>query len=352
VRLSGGWRLLRFTLLFVIALSALLAIAGATYEAIASARDRRLYPPPGKLVDIGGRRLHIHCTGTGSPTVILDAGLGDPSLYWFLVQPEIAKFTRVCSYDRAGLGWSDPSPGPRTAHQIAADLDALLTRTVPPPYILVGHSGGGYFSRVYTSEHPDKVVGLVLVDSADFDEEEYQRFWTLDKKDEEDDDRAGRRAIALIPIGIPRMLGWCSGLHYDLPQFKPMLPALTAVSCRKDAFQTIGYEFVGFHNADRNASREVDSLKSLPMLVVSHDPARWGSPPNPPYWGQEQIIWDQMQEELSHLSPNSTRIVAKGSDHDIHVERPELVIQAVRNVYDAAVNGSPIKQSDAGGKLQ
>ena len=145
MRLSGGWRLLKFALLFLIALSALLAIAGATYEAIASARDRRLYPTPGKLVDIGGRRLHIYCTGQGSPTVILDAGLGDPSLYWFLVQPEITKFTRVCSYDRAGLGWSDPSPAARTAHQIASDLDALLTPTVPPPYVLVGHSGGVFF---------------------------------------------------------------------------------------------------------------------------------------------------------------------------------------------------------------
>ena len=148
------------------------------------------------------------------------------------------------------------------------------------------------------------------------------------------------------------MLGWCSGLHYDLPQFKPMLPALRAVSCRKDAFQTIGYEWDGFHNADRNASREVDSLKSLPMLVLSHDPSRWGSPPNPPYWGQEQIIWDQMQEALSRLSPNSTRIVATGSDHDIHVERPELVIQAVRNVYDSAVHNIPIEQPANGGQSQ
>src|SRR5437588_4166775 len=85
---------------------ALLAIAGATYERIATARDRSEFPPPGKLVDIGGRRLHINCTGQGSPAVILDAGLGEHSLYWFLVQPEVAKFTRVCSYDRAGLGWS------------------------------------------------------------------------------------------------------------------------------------------------------------------------------------------------------------------------------------------------------
>jgi pimeloyl-ACP methyl ester carboxylesterase len=205
VRLSGGWRLLKFTLLFVIALSAFLAIAGATYEGIASARDRRFYPPPGKLVDVGGRKLHIHCIGEGSPAVILDAGFGEPSLYWFRVQPEIAKFTQVCSYDRAGLGWSDASPGPRTARQIAADLDALLTRTVAPPYILVGHSCGGYWSRVYAAEHRNKVVGLVLVDSAA--NQQGKRFGEFFKKDNEEDYRARQRAIALVPFGIPRLLG-------------------------------------------------------------------------------------------------------------------------------------------------
>jgi pimeloyl-ACP methyl ester carboxylesterase len=335
--------LAELTLVFVIALSALLAIAGATYEGVASARDRRSYPPPGKLVDIDRRKLHIHCTGLGSPAVILDAGLGDPSLYWFLVQPEIAKFTRVCSYDRAGLGWSDPGPARRTAHQIASELDALLTRTVPPPYILVGHSGGGYWSRVYTSEHMDKVVGLVFVDSAD--KQQNQRFGTLFKKDDEDDDRQRRRAIALMPTGIPRMLGWCSALPYDLPQLQPILPALTAVSCRKAAFETIGYELEGF----RNGEKEVDSLNNLPLVVLSHDPARWSSPA---YMAQAQVIWSQMQVELSHLSSNATRIVAIGSEHDIHVERPELVIQAVRRVYDAALHNSSITPFDAGGQLK
>ena len=103
----------------------------------------------------------------------------------------------------------------------------------PPPYILVGHSGGGYFSTVYTSEHLDRVVGLVLVDAVGFNKEEHQRFSALNQKDYEDEDRARGRAIALMPIGIPRLLGWCAELPYDLPQFKPVRPALTAVSCRK-----------------------------------------------------------------------------------------------------------------------
>jgi pimeloyl-ACP methyl ester carboxylesterase len=340
-----GWRrLLRFTLLSLLGLTALLGIAGAAYEAIASARDRHNYPPPGKLVDIGGSKLHIYCTGQGSPAVILDAGLGDPSLYWFLVQPEIAKFTHVCSYDRAGLGWSNPSPSPRSAHQIASDLDALLARTVPPPYILVGHSGGGYWSRVYASEHPDKVVGLVFVDSAD--KQQNQRFGTLLKKDVEDDDRARRRAIALMPFGIPRLLGWCTPDYAsDLPKLKPMLPTLTALSCRKIAFETVGYEWDGFRNGDK----EIDSLRNLRLIVLSHDPARWSSPD---YLAQAQIIWDQMQDELTHLSTNSYRVIAKGSDHYVQVERPELVIQAVRSVYDSAVHNTPLEEPKRGGQLR
>ena len=136
-------RVPRLTPLFVVGLVALLAIAGATHEAIESARDRHTYPPPGRLVDIGGRKLHVNCMGQGSPAVIFNAGLGEPSLFWFLVQPEVAKLTKACSYDRAGLGWIDPTAVPLTSHQVVSDLDALLTITVPPPYILVGHSAGG-----------------------------------------------------------------------------------------------------------------------------------------------------------------------------------------------------------------
>jgi len=337
-------RLAKLTLLFVVGLVLLLAITGVTYEASSSARDRRLYPPPGKLVDIGGRELHINCTGQGSPAVILDAGLGDISSYWFLVQPEIAKFTQVCSYDRARLGWSDPDPTPRSAHRISSDLDELLIRTVPPPYILVGHSGGGYWSRVYTSEYPDKVVGLVFVDSAD--KQQNRRMARLADEDFEESEREGRRTIRLMPFGIPRILGWCNAFDVsDLPQIKPILPKLTALSCRKTALETTSHEFEGFRNSDG----EVTVLKPIPLVVLSHDPARWSSPA---YVAQAQLIWDQMQGELTHLSPNSYRLIAKGSDHHIEVERPELVVEAVRRVYDSATHNAPIQQPTTGGQVQ
>lgn len=144
-----------------------LAGIGALYQLISEARDKSKLPPPGKLVDVGGHRLHINSIGEGSPVVVMDAGGASSSLSWSLVQPEIAKFTRVCTFDRAGRGWSDPGPKPQSSQQIVEQLDTLLSNEkIEGPYIMVGQSFGGQNVRLYASEYPDKVAGLVLVDSA------------------------------------------------------------------------------------------------------------------------------------------------------------------------------------------
>src|SRR3989454_1075347 len=127
-------------------------------------RDFRRYPPPGRLVNVGGHRLHIYCTGGGTPTVVMDSGFPGTSLSWTFVQPEVAKFTRACSYDRAGLGWSDAGPMPRTSRQIVDELHTLLRNArVEGPYVLVGHSFGTFTVRLYASTYPDEVAGMVLV---------------------------------------------------------------------------------------------------------------------------------------------------------------------------------------------
>src|ERR671938_464341 len=164
-----GRRVLRAigrTLAALVGLIVVLGLVGASYEAIAAAGDARRYPSPGQLVDVGGYRLHIQCVGTGSPTVVLDAGLGGSSLDWSLIQPELGRTTRVCAYDRAGMGWSDAGPQPRTPRQIADELHTLLTNAgIAGPYVLVGHSLAGKNVRLFTIAHPDQVAGMVLVDA-------------------------------------------------------------------------------------------------------------------------------------------------------------------------------------------
>ena len=149
----------------ILALVLGLMLIGAIYELAAETADAQAFPPPGQMVDVGGYRLHLNCSGSGSPTVVIDTGWGDSSAGWGWVQPEVAKTTRICTYDRAGMGWSEASPEPRTAREFAKELHTLLANANEPgPFVLVGHSLAGYTMRVYAHDYPEEVAGLVLID--------------------------------------------------------------------------------------------------------------------------------------------------------------------------------------------
>jgi pimeloyl-ACP methyl ester carboxylesterase len=155
-----GW------LTVVAAIAGALILAGIVYQWIGSVRCRRVFAAPGMLVDIGGRRLHCRCEGEGAPPVVLEAGIAASSLSWSIVQPAIAPFTRTCSYDRAGLAWSDPGTRTRSLASFAGELRLLLERVgIPPPYVLVGHSFGGLIVRAFAYHYPSEVAGLVFVDT-------------------------------------------------------------------------------------------------------------------------------------------------------------------------------------------
>jgi hypothetical protein len=159
---SRGARWLLYPVLGVL----VVASVGGGYQTVRAYLDARAYPMPGQLVDVGGHRLHLHCTGTGNPTVVLEPGLGGASTDFGWVAPAVAADSTVCVYDRAGRGWSDAVEGPRDAARIAADLHTVLDRAeVPGPYVLAGHSFGGLYVQTFAANYPDQVAGLVLLDS-------------------------------------------------------------------------------------------------------------------------------------------------------------------------------------------
>jgi pimeloyl-ACP methyl ester carboxylesterase len=304
-------------------LIAILAFAGMLYENIAEARDRRFNPTSGKRFDVGGFNMHIDCTGNGSPTVILDSGLGDTFLSWRKVQPQISQFVRVCSYDRAGLGYSDPSPRPRTSKVIAEELHALLQAAgVSPPYVLVGHSLGGYNVRLYQSLYPKEIVGIVLVDASHPDQE--NRFPPELKNMEGTWQREAEFLAYATPFGLTRLLGFCE----DDPRDR-------AAECNFHSSHEAFAELKAFPQSAREAAA-TGTLGDLPLIVLSHDPDKPSSELSPDVAKPTNEAWEKMQEELARLSTRGTQMVAKNSAHYIQNDRPDLVIDAVHRVVEQA----------------
>lgn len=306
-------------LLFVLVLAA----AGFIYENIAEARDRRFNRMPGKRVEVDGHKMHIDCIGEGTPAVILDSGLGDTYLSWRKVQPEIAKFTRVCSYDRAGVGYSETSFGERTSKVIAEQLhDLLQASSVAPPYILVGHSMGGYDVRLYASLYPADAAGMVLVDTSHPDQE--NRMPPEIKNMQGSWEREAQFLEFSMPFGIPRLMGFCEN---D--------PALRAAECNWHTAHEGLAEMKAFRESAAQTAA-TGSLGNMPLAVLSHDPEKPSSELPPDLARPMNDAWEKMQEELARLSSRGTHVIAKNSSHYIQLDRPDVVIEGVRNVVEQA----------------
>jgi pimeloyl-ACP methyl ester carboxylesterase len=316
-----GRRVLRWIgrgLVALVGLIAVLALAGATYEAIAAAGDARRYPAPGQLIDVGGERLHIQCVGTGSPTVVLDAGLGGSSLDWSLVQPELGRTTRVCAYDRAGMGWSERSPQPRTPRQLADELHTLLTNAgIAGPYVLVGHSLGGKNVRLFTSAHPEQVAAMVLVDARS----EY-----VDANTSPAEEHAFQRALAAQAsqfrlgrsLGLVRLIGASLWGGPAMPRATRTEGMLLQTSRQGVDAQTA--EGLA-RAADDTELQAAPALGDRPVIVLASEQNMTATPD-----------WAEAQRRLAALSTSGRLIVPAGSVHYIHWEQPALVIDAVRQV--------------------
>ncbi len=327
---------------------ALIVAASAVFQLSMTQWESHHYPPPGKLVDIGGLRLHINCTGAGSPTVIMEAGPNDSSVIWQLVQPDISRFTRVCSYDRAGFGWSDAPNEPRTSSNIANELDRLLTRAaVPGPYVLVGHDFGTLDLRVFTARHRQQVAGMVFVDSVHPDIHHRPPFNVAAQSTITN---VYYRVIPwTVPLGVPRILGWCRN-NFTFPnqpkEWARLVPEASAQYCRLQSWRAEMAQVTDMAqitDEDGSLAATAGLFGDMPLVVLSHDPQvnDFGGFFSPADLIKAERTWSEMQEELKPLSSRSKRIVAKGSPHWIQIHRPELVAAAVQEIVNDARGTAP-----------
>lgn len=326
------------------ALITLLAVAGLIFQGMAEAADARRLAPPGQLVDIGGRRLHVVCRGEGpGPTVVLEAGGGNPAALAQPLQDRVAKFARVCAYDRAGLGWSDPAPSGRTFEDRAHDLDRLLGEIgAPGPYVLVAESFGGLVARSYAQAHPEKVAGLVFVDAAE--EESTFGFFdaTFYERMRADAARNGLAArFGLIRLAAPKRAA-------ALPvAFMADTRAELVAQMSRPAFWRAAADEISAYEKTPDQRRRAGGFGGLgerPVIVIRH---------GKPFTGAMAGIepgWTAGQARLAALSTRGKVIVAKGAGHGIAQEQPDLVAEAVREVWrtliaDAGPSASPATEA-------
>ena len=300
------------------------ALGSSAYQEAAAARDRRRFHAPGRLVDVGGRKVHFLEAGHGTPVVVIVPALGDNGLAWMRIQRALASEMRTCVYDRAGIGWSDPPPrGRRTVGDTARELRALLDGAgIEPPVVLVGHSIGGVIARRFTTRYPDMVAGLVLVDSSHENQSRRHGVHGFPYGRASYYRRAVKRQLWILGgRRLAAALGLLHGLDADTDR---EVPAEQAAAYRAILLSTRQRRAVVRETLMMAEFAETPpSLGSLPLTVITA--------------GANGIPgWHEMQDELAALSTRSTRITAEGSGHYVHLDDPDLVVRAIRDLVHSA----------------
>jgi pimeloyl-ACP methyl ester carboxylesterase len=327
-------------LLGLLALIVILALAGVAYQAVATQIDQRTYPAPGQMVDVGGYKLHIYCMGDvseGSPTVILDHVGAANVAQWALVQPAVATTTRVCAYDRAGFGWSDPGPSPRDAQQNVRELHTLLTNAdIPGPYVLVGHSFGGNVAQLYTATYPDAILGLVLVDPGKlFDTPgvppDMNEAWKTE------DQTIMHAAPVLARLGVMRLMALLGAIpgHGDLPA--PFGPAFDALNLTTKFWDTLAAQNEAMPATSAEVLGIPPNLGALPLIVLSAEQSA----------DRSRQVWTSLNTELAAHSTNGVHRMVAGSDHmslALKQEHAQVTVDAILQVIEAVRTGHPLDQ--------
>ncbi len=304
---------------------ALLPLAAALLLSNGAGRAQQPTPAPaapGKLIDIGGRRLHLYCIGQGEPTVILEAGLGAYSVDWGLVQPKVGAFTRVCSYDRAGYAWSDKGPEPRGLHTSVSELHLLLEAAgVKPPFVVVGQSWGGRIVRLFAYTYPRDVLGMVLIDTYSEDSAKVSatELASLSTKEEADGDPSVN-----LPTDFQTAHNWAKrkGRQQDISD--PDEPEAAIAS---------------------TTAKNKTPLAGRPLVVISAGRLSWGAEDRATGKSYENELRSHVQSEafLATLSRNSRFLIARQSFHLVHLDEPALVIDAICDVVTATRSGKPLR---------
>lgn len=312
--------------------------AGVVYEQIGERRDRERLPQVGRSVDIGGRSLNIFCSGSGGPPVILDTGGSAPGYENLLLQRKVAEFTRACWFDRAGLGWSDPSPVMQTSAAIAADLHALLHAAgIPAPYVLVGASFSGFDVRVFAGKYPPDVAGVVLVDSAHEDQENYEPQAIIAPVNRLPP-LIQRWLCVAVPlaarVGLVRFLQRVSNSHSDAP---PGFTDDQANTLRGLELQPKSFvASAGCHafQISMDQARAAGNLGDRPLIVLTAGrPFTVGDPEADKQLETFHDIWvHKLQPELARLSTQGRQVIVENSGHGIGWEAPDAVVGAIHEV--------------------
>jgi pimeloyl-ACP methyl ester carboxylesterase len=305
----------------VITSLALVVLSGADWIAF---RDQA---PPGTLYLVQGHRMRIHCEGMGAPTIVLDAGLGNDGLIWSGIQPVLAKSNRVCSFDRAGYGWSDPVSTPRDATNVSTELHGLLmAANIGAPVVLVGHSIAGLYIREYAVRYPKEVAGLVFVDASAPTREESSGTETENRNPRPNSSQGSGFENEVFATGLNRLLGACPG---SLPGYRLhlLMPRIEGV-CRENLSVFRG-ELDNFDLSAREAALFLSSR--LPILILS----RWTT----------DKTWNRQQEGLKALSTDNRRVIAAHSGHYIQVDRPALVEGEI-SLFLKQISGKIPEQTD------
>lgn len=320
---------------FLIAVCAAIALfSGTAFNAFENWNLNRLHPVPGQIYSVGSYAMHIYCIGRGSPTVVLESGLGNDWLIWQKVQPPIAATNRVCSYDRAGLGWSAPRPGSRRASAIAEQLEGLLKQAgIDDKLILVGHSAGGLYVRAFAGLFPRSVAGLVFVEASSpevFHASPSQpRQQLIAERHQE-----APWLFFKVATGLARLTD-----EYCNPNTSQRIPAVQDLARAEDCRPEYMNSWLGEWDDFESSAEQVFKMPccdSIPLVIISEDPG----PPKPGAVNvsKNQQTWDDLQDGLKRLSSRSMRIIARNSRHYIMVDRPDVVITAVETV-DAEIVG-------------